>query len=376
MHNGCIIDEADKPEMIARGEWIAAKPSKGHAGFRIWAGYSLFVNAAWPRLVEEWLRVKGDPLGRQTFVNLVLGEVYEDRGDKALNERRLLTRGEVWAAEVPDGVAAITVGADVQDDRIELEVVGWGRNEKLWSLAHEVIEGDPDTATLWEQVDAFLKRIWRRADGRGFEAMACCIDFGGHHTQRVYDFAKARLGRRVWAIKGEAARGGARSPVWPTKRPTSKTKASFRPVIIGVNAAKDVIRSRLHLEETGPGYMHYPHDRDINYYAQLVSERSVVKTIGAQRFRVWELPSGRANEALDCRVYAYAALCGLQHFGFQLNRRCDEVAAALVETPAEPAPLPEHDEPLVHAPVPPPRQVFAPPPGPPKPKTPLWMRLA
>ena len=337
--NGCIIDEGDKPAMIAAGEWIATNPKGDHAGFHIWAGYSLFVNASWPELVKEWLRVHSDPLARQTFVNLVLGEPYEDHGEKALEETRLAARCEGWPAEVPDGVAVITIGGDVQDDRVELEVVGWGRNEESWSIAHEVIEGDPDTSMVWGRVDAFLKRKWHRADGRPFDVMAACIDSGGHHTQRVYDFAKARLGRRVWAIKGESARGGARSPVWPTKRPTSKTKSTFRPVVIGVNAAKDVIRARLHIAEAGPGYMHFPHDRDVNYFAQLVAERSVVKSVGGRKFRVWELRPGRANEALDCRVYAYAALCGLQHFGLKLNSVADRIVPEIQASPlSEPPP--------------------------------------
>lgn len=348
--NGCIIDEADKPGMIAAGDWIATKPFTGHAGFHIWAGYSLFVNAGWQHLVAEWLRVKDDPLARRTFYNLVLGEPYEDRGDKAFSEHKLAARAEVWAAEVPDGVAVLTAGGDVQDDRVEIEIVGWGRNEESWSIAHEVIEGDPDSATLWAQVDAVLKRIWHRADGRGFEVMAACIDSGGHHTQRVYDFAKERLGRRVWAIKGEAARSGLRSPVWPTKRPTARTKASYRPIILGVNAAKDVIRTRLHIEESGPGMMHFPADRDVNYFAQLTAERSVVKAVGGQRYRVWELLPGRRNEALDCRVYAYGALCGLLHFGLKLNRRADGLNEPHVAD--DPAPAPE-----VPAYVPPPVQI-------------------
>jgi phage terminase large subunit GpA-like protein len=234
----------------------------------------------------------------------------------------------VWPAEVPDGVAVITVSGDTQDDRVELETVGWGRNEERWSIDHAVFEGDPDSDELWMRVDAYLKRIWRRADGRGFEVMASCIDSGGHHTQKVYEFCKARLGRRVWAVKGESARGGARSPVWPTKRPSSRNKSSFRPVIIGVNAAKDVIRNRLHLERPGPGYMHYPADRDINFFAQLVAERSATKVVNGQKFRVWELPPGRANEALDLAVYAYAALCGLIHFGLKLNRRAEQLELA------------------------------------------------
>ena len=182
---------------------------------------------------------------------------------RRLSERSLVTRAELWAGEVPDGVAVLTAAGDTQDDRVEIEIVGWGRNEERWSIAHEVIEGDPDNPKLWDQVDAYLKRIWHRADGRGFEVMAACIDSGGHHTERVYEFSKARLGRRIWAVKGESARGGARSPVWPTKRPSARNKASFRPVIVGVNAAKDVIRTRLSLDvpkigEPSPGFHALP----------------------------------------------------------------------------------------------------------------------
>jgi phage terminase large subunit GpA-like protein len=332
--NSCVIEEASKADMVAKGEWRATAPFKGHAGFHIWAGYSLHVNASWAKLVAEWLEVYQDPLARQTFINLVLGEPYEDRGDKALQETRLLARCEQWAGEVPNGVGVLTAGLDVQDDRVEVEVVGWGRNEESWSISHDVIEGDPDTVPFWDRVDAFLRRRWRRADGRPFEIQGACIDSGGHHTQRVYEFAKARLGRRVWAVRGASAQGGDRSPVWPTKRPSSRSKASFRPVILGVNAAKDSVRTRLHIEEPGPGYMHFPADRDINYFAQLTSERLITKTVNGRKFRVWELPKGRANEALDCRVYAYAALCGLIHFGLKLNAMVDSVASASKASPS------------------------------------------
>jgi len=268
---GCIIEDADKPDMVAGGEWRAARPFKGHAGFHIWAGYSLFPNAAWQNLVAEWLRVKDDPLSRQTFINLVLGEPYEDSGDRALQESRLAARGEVWGDQVPAGVAVITVGVDVQDYRIEIETVGWGHNEESWSIDYHVIDGEFSEPDTQAQLDDYLKRRWLREDGRRIEVMATCIDSGGHHTQAVYGFAKARLGRRVWATKGESARFGQRNPVWPTKKPSRRTKATFRPVMLGVNAAKDVIRQRLHIEKPGPGYMHFPADRDIGYFAQLTS---------------------------------------------------------------------------------------------------------
>lgn len=336
--NGCVIEEVEKPGMVVRGAWRATRPFKGHAGFHIWAGYSLFVNAAWSRLVEEWLEVKGDPLARKTFFNLVLGEVYEEQGEKTFSERLLAARAEVWPAEVPDGVAVLTAAGDTQDDRVELEIVGWGRNEERWSIAHEVIEGDPGSPEVWAQVDAFLKRRWFRADGRAFTVMAACIDSGGHHTQAVYRFARDRLGRNIWAIKGESAQGGARNPVWPTKRPSARNKAAFRPVVIGTNAAKDLIRDRLMYDppkasEPVAGYMHYPADRDINFFAQLLAERLLTKSVNGQRFRVWEQIPGRANEALDLAVYSYAALQGLIHKGLKLNKRADDIEAGLMRRP-------------------------------------------
>ncbi|QNT79429.1 phage terminase large subunit family protein [Entomobacter blattae] len=328
-HNGCIIGEEHKSEMVAKGEWRAEKPFNGHASFHIWTGYSLSPNATWGKLVEEWLRVQHDIKALQTFVNTTLGEAFEDRGVGALSELTLAKRAELWPAEVPDGVVLVTAGGDTQDDRVELEIVGWGRNEERWSIAHVVVDGDPESPALWKEVDEVLKRKWFRADGRPFVVEAACIDSGGHHTQKVYEFCKARLGRKIWAIKGESARNGQRSPVWPSKRPSQKTKG-FKPFIIGVNAAKDVIRARLHIpippEGTScPGYMHYPADRDLNFFAQLVSERLVRKYVSGRELRIWEQTPGRANEALDLAVYSYAALCGLTQRGLQLNKRADRM---------------------------------------------------
>lgn len=351
--NGCVIEELDKEGMIAGGEWRASRPFKRHAGFHLSALYSLQANATWANLASKWVAARGDPIQRQTFVNLELGLPYEDQGDGALNEITLLARREAWPGEVPRQVAVLTAGVDVQDDRVEIEIVGWGADEESWSLAYEIIEGDTQQAATWDLVDEFLKRKWRRADNREFELMAVCVDSGGHATQQVYRFARARLGRKIWAIKGESARGGERNPVWPVKRNPARNKAAFRPFIIGVNAAKDSFRQRLHIDPSGagphPGACHFPLETDINSFAQMVSERLVVKSVSGVRHRAWELMAGRANERLDCRVYAYAALCGLLHFGLQLNRRAAEIrltyvgplasdtAPAPAETPPTPA---------------------------------------
>lgn len=308
------------------GNWAV---DNAHAGFQTSKLFSPWSKDKPSDVARKWLAAKDDEDRKQTWWNTQAGLPYRPHSGKDLNLEALAARGEVWPASVPFGVAVLTAGIDVQDDRLELELVGWGRDEESWSIDYEIFEGDPETPTLWAKVDEYLLRTWHRYDGRPFTVSAVCIDSGGHHTQMVYQFAKARLGRRVYAIKGESARNGQRSPVWPAKKPTRRNKGGYRPTIIGVNSAKDTIRNRLAKEEPGPGYMHFPADRDVNYYAQLTAERIVVKEASGHRYRVWELPAGKANEALDCRVYSYAALCALMHFGLRLNRVVSQVEEAL-----------------------------------------------
>ena len=332
----------------ARCAHCAARPLENdHAGFQAGKLFSPWSKDKPADIARKWIDAQGDEDRRQAFFNTQIGRTYRPNVSKQLAVDALAARGEVWAAEVPDGVVVVTVGIDTQDYRLEAEVIGWGRNEESWSIAYEVFDGDLTQPETVKRLDDFLKRIWRRTDGRGFEVMAACIDSGGHHSEAVYQFARERLGRRVWAIKGESARNGVRNPVWPIKRPTSRSKKSFRPVIIGVNAAKDTIRHRLHLEmrpgwAPPAGFMHFPASRDLTYFGQLTAERIVVKEIGKQKVRIWEPIPGRANEALDCRVYGFAALCGLLHFGLKLNKRADEMAATIsVEAAPVPSPAAE-----------------------------------
>ncbi|MCU1787744.1 terminase [Pectobacterium polaris] len=316
-----------------------------HAGFQASKLFSPWQKDKPADIAEKYLKAKGDPDKELAWWNTQMGLPHRPNYGKRLPVDVLLARREVFSAEVPEGVAVLTAGIDTQNDRLEVEVVGWGKDEESWSVAFDVIEGDLETAEPWLRLDAYLKQIWRRADGRGFTIMAACHDSGGSHTQKVYEFSQERLGRRIWAIKGESATVGKRSPIWPNKRPTSKTRAKFRPIILGVNSAKDSIRSRLHIEQPGPGYMHFSTDRDMGYFTQLTSERLVMKEAAGQRYSVWELPPGKANEALDCRVYAYAALCGLFHSGLKLNAK----AIALENNPdtlLPPTPEPEEKQDL------------------------------
>jgi len=302
-----------------------------HAGFQASKLYSPWQKDRPRDIAKKFLDAQGDEDKLQAWWNTQLGLVYRRRAGKEVDPASLMARREVYPAEVPNGVAVITIGADSQGDRVELEAVGWGRDEESWSLGYEVFEGDQESPDFWARVRDFLTRKWLRADGTPFVAAAACFDSGGSHTQAVYQFCRANSGLLrggVHAIKGESERSGQRSPVWPPVAKVKRFKTErFRPVIIGTNAAKDTISARLTIEAPGPGYMHFPAEWDRVRFDQLTAERLTLKTISGRSFRMWKPRPGRANEALDCRVYAYAALCGLIHRGLKLNRAAEEVGA-------------------------------------------------
>jgi len=319
------------------GKWAV---SNEHAGFQASKLYSPWDRDSPVAIARKWLAAQGIEDRLQPWWNTQMALPYRRNTGKDISRDALAARCEVWPAAVPDGVALLTAGIDVQDYRVEIEIVGWGRNEESWSIDYHVIDGEMSHPATQAAIDEILARVWQRADGHPFTVRATCIDTGGHHTDAVYEFAKARLGRKVWGIKGESARTGFRNPVWPTKRPTSRTKKTYRPVIIGVNAAKDFIRAALAKGEPGPGYMHFNVETDIGRFDQLTAERLEYHGHGALRQRKWVPIPGRANEALDCRVYSYAALHGLMHMGLKLNRLADDVGA-VESLPAEPAPAVE-----------------------------------
>lgn len=306
--NGCVIEEHHKPAMIDAGRWVAEHPSGSHAGFHIWAAYSLFPNAAWRYLVEEFLRVRKDPTLLQTFVNLVLGETWEESGER-VEGNSLRSRAEAYDHEtLPECVLALTAGVDTQDNRLEVHVVAWGHREESWPCLYEVLHGDPAQPTVWQELDDLLQSTFRTESGRALRIRSACIDSGGHHADQVLKFASARRGRRVFATKGQA---GPR-PIWPKR--ASKTRTSMDVFVLGVDTAKDALYSRLRIVDPGPGYVHFPTADGFgdDYYEQLTSEQVVTRYREGRPYRVWVPKSkGARNEVLDTFVLALAAMKAL-----------------------------------------------------------------
>lgn len=297
-HCGSCWTDAQRNRAIARGQWTATKAFNGVAGFHLSALYSPWVVLA--DAVEEFLAAKKDPMRLKTFVNTFLGETWEDQGE-GVDDVEIAKRREDYE-DMPDQVVLLTAGVDVQDDRLEVEIVGWGAGEESWSLDYRVLHGDPSSPQLWKQLDEVLLQTFEHPIGKPMIIRSTCIDSGGHHTRAVYNYAKTRAGHRVFAIKGV---GGEGKPV--VSRPSKNNIGKVALYPVGVDTVKELFYARLRLDEPGPGYCHFHERLDDEHFRQLTAEKQVIRYHKGYPKRGW-IKTRTRNEALDVRVYAIAAL--------------------------------------------------------------------
>ena len=267
-----------------------------------------------------FLEARKDPEKLKVFYNTILGQLWEDRGDLE-DEDTMLARREDYGTredgtpvELPEGVLVLTCGVDTQDDRLEYEVVGHGHYGETWGIKKGIIMGDPAYDEPWLRLDDLISHVYHFANNRGLTISMTFVDSGGHKTQHVYKQCRARLHKRVFAIKGVGGDGV------PFTKPPSKVKIIVNGKAIGetwlysigVDAGKAEIMGALKVQEPGPKYCHFPRgeDRgyDIAFFNGLLSEKLVMKTERGRTRWAWvKLPGHERNEALDCRDYALAA---------------------------------------------------------------------
>ncbi len=304
---GCgeVIEHHEKADMIAAGIWRAGAGFRGTAGFRINEIYSPFTT--WGDMAVDFLASKDHPDTLQVFVNTRLGETWDPNIGETVTDSDIVGRDEIYDAEIPAGAEFLTAAADVQDDRIEAEIIGWNSDIESWGIDREVFYGSPAQDDVWDALEEWLWMIREDANGKTFRIKAAGIDSGGHHTDAVYAFCKKHAMRRWFAVKGLSTRG---KPL--VSKPTRGNKAKVKLFGIGTDAAKDQIFANLKLQEPGPGFCHFPlSDKyDDDFFAQLRSERKVEKFQAGQKYYSYELikksGTGARNEGLDIRVYATA----------------------------------------------------------------------
>lgn len=327
---GCMLPEQSWKE--SEHKWIAQRPElTARRSFKLNALASHFIE--WGEIVErfkyanERLKDHRDPEELKSFVNTVLGEPFDELDfedvDRKIDDSELLKKTEEYEAELPDGVIVLTAAADVQDNRLEVEVKGWGRDFESWGILKTEIYGklENDDAP-WDALETLLQRKFIFKSGRELGISAFAIDTGGHHTNKVYRWTKSIKGKgvKVYPVKGYANKPNIplyykRTAVEIKEEVKGKQVVVDRTVlyIIGVDAGKDDISDRLQIEEPGPGFCHFPSDPesgyDARYFKGLTSEVRIEKKVGGVYTRTWQKKSSHSrNEPLDLFNYNYAAL--------------------------------------------------------------------
>ncbi|MCU1140679.1 phage terminase large subunit family protein [Stenotrophomonas maltophilia] len=315
---GVAIEEHFKTEMIAKGRWVAAKPDSPIRGYTINCLYYQFgLGPRWLDLVKEWLEAQGDPATLKTFVNDRLAETWEDPAMRAVKHNVIKDRAEPYALRsAPQGVLAITVGVDTQDNRLAVHVVGWGRGMTAWTLDYVELQGDPAEEAVWVALTDLLNRAIEREDGALLRPLAVAIDAGGHRTEAVKNYVRQRRITRPMCIFGAVPNNAPVLSKGKLADVTWKGKTDKRGITInhvGTVAAKHYLYSRLSADaERKPEnrMVHLSDQLPEEFFPGLVSE---VYNPVKNRFE----KKVTRNEPLDTWVYAYAAT---HHPEVRINR--------------------------------------------------------
>lgn len=315
---GDLWDEMTKRRLVREGSWkhLNESPFKcfrpdentvvypNRIGFWICELYSPWVTMR--DMATGWTAAEGNPELEQTFFNTRLGLPYRGDISSFADPEGLKARREKYdPMKVPKKAVMLTASADVQDDRIEVLVVAWGKGDESWILDHRVIQLDPSTDAAWDELAQLFERGYPHmgAAKETLGIVAATVDSGGHFTQKAYEFSAKwmKLGKRWYAHKGVA---GEKKPVWVKSE--QRFKDNVKLFLIGVDDAKATVYTRYANQKVGPGYIHIHEGITDDQIAQMTAERAETEYVNGFPKRTWTKPRHRRNEMLDLLVYAMA----------------------------------------------------------------------
>jgi phage terminase large subunit GpA-like protein len=354
-HCGSLWTDAQKNAAVRKGRWIASGAFNGVAGFAINELYSPFPGSVMARLVEKRLTAEhalrqGDDTKMRSFVNNTEGRAYRYKSNVPSADV-LRERAEQYAElSVPWGGLVLTAGVDVQHDRLAVVIRAWGRGEESWLVwwgeipgrTMVVLWGDDgklvqEHSGAWWDLDQLLMGTFEHECGAKLRIRAASIDSSDGTTQdAVYAYVRRRMNRGFMAIKGESH--DPKKDIFTPPRMSVDLKASqkphasgVRPYMVGTQVAKDLILGveeqggRIKLLGSGPGRYHWPATVRPDYWDQVTAEVKVPHRTIRGRL-VWQVLSGRRNEALDCEVYALHAARSLKLYLWREERWTSEEA--------------------------------------------------
>lgn len=309
---GTLIEEHHRPGMLAGLEWRAhnAAAKREHRSFWIWSAYSYL--QSFERIAREWLKAKGDTEAERTFLNDTAGEVFEAQGEappwEKLRDRAALS--SYARGVIPPGALVITLGIDCQADRVEWQLVGWGRDFRRYVIEYGVIGGHITEKECQEKLDALLVQQWPNAFRRKIGIDNAAID-GNAWTEDVWAWAKRHPRSRLIMVRGRGEDTAPRLARVKRER-NEKTGKLLKYASRFYNFGASVMKMGLYrdlekTDELARGYVAFPRGLEDEYFRQLTAERrTAVKKHGFIRY-IWTKDAAQANEALDNHLQAEAA---------------------------------------------------------------------
>lgn len=335
---GAMIAERAKTDMLAAGEWRHEHPERALdvKGFHVNGLYTpAGLGDSWGMHAAAWERAQGSPAKLQVFWNTRLGEpVATER--QAVEWETLKGRAEPYRLRtIPRGVLVLTSGTDVQHDRIETQVLGFGRDERATVVDYVVHYGDPTRGEVWAALDEYLAAPIVNSCGVEMR-IACSLVDAGYMQHEVTNWTRHRRARRIYAAKGSTALG--RNPIGKPSHVDVRVggethKRGAEMYVLGVGQLKATLYRRLMADAGKDGEPVLPADRHIRFSSDLPDE--YFRQLSAEVFdprHGWVKRYDR-NEALDTAVLAMAA--GMHH-SLGVHRFRDADWAHLAET-LEPA---------------------------------------
>lgn len=356
-----LIEEHHKGEMLAKGEWRSHAKGDGETvGFHLNALYAPLGWTSWSDLAKQFEKAKraqdrGDLEPMQVFYNTRLAKVWDSAVEQTKAEvlqARALQENYVLGT-LTVGVLVLTCSVDVQANRLEVMVIGWGAGMERWIVDFKVIPGDPADQRTWELLDELLKARYRHPCGVALGILATGIDSGGHHTHEVYQFCRVRRWRNVFALKGASKPGRpviAQRPSLVDVTWRGQTERNGAELwMVGTDTAKDWIYNRYSFE-SGPGAVHFAKDLPDEFFQQCVAERKIARYVKGYKRIEWVKGKADRNEALDLQVYnlAMAYYLGLHRYGEQDWEKLRQALAQAnlfdEPTPAKPSAIEQDDD--------------------------------
>lgn len=289
----------------------------GTAGFWGWQAMSPFSPAA--DIANDWLGALGSTVALQSAKNETLGLPWADSGD-APDWKRLFDRRDdsYVIGTVPDGVLFLTAGADVQTDRIEVQVIGWGRGRRSWLVDYIVLNGDTSRHEVWSDLTKILGTLYQHPRGVDIAIRKIAVD-SGYATQQVYEWARLHRFGPVAVVKGgadtQSAPVAAPSPVDITHH-GKKIASGVKVQLLNTGHFKAELYGILRLdtpnfergEDYPDGWFTICALSDTEEYCRQITGEQLITKKDNRGYvkRQWEKVRAR-NEALDTWVYARAA---------------------------------------------------------------------